>query len=520
MTDKHALFGHKVVLSKEMSIIEKASFQNDLEKEEKFMLNAGAGIALAVEKYVAEQDLEKRCLLLVGKGNNGGDAFVCGAHLIKKGFLVDAIVSHPLSECSPLSQKMASSFMAQAKESEVIEKDAGKVLSYEQIKEDPFHNIPLDKGIIVDGLLGTGFKGELKEPLLSLIQAVNKLDLPVISIDIPSGVDGNTGQVITKAIEADLTVYLGLPKTGFFLSDGYQHVKHLAYVDFGLEKRYIDQAKEDFFLINEEKIKQTLPKISYDRHKYEAGYVLAVAGSSGMRGAACLSSLSALRTGCGMVRLFVSEHLKMHLPVEAVCSDRKEELILQEAKRAKAIYIGPGIGREVESKDLIQTLLPKLQIPLLLDADALYLIGTFNISIPKGSIVTPHHKEMCYLLSQEKIDEDEMFFFSKCQKYANEKKIIIVLKGAPTFIFSPDEKPLIIPRGDPGMASAGTGDVLTGIISSLLAQGLETFQAAALGVYIHSLAGEFAKEIKTSYSIIASDLIDAIPQVIAEIQRR
>jgi hydroxyethylthiazole kinase-like uncharacterized protein yjeF len=499
------LFGIKVVKAKEMASIEKSSFANDSQKEKTFMLNAGASIARAIEAFEKKEGLEKKVLLLIGKGNNGGDAFVAGSLLLKRGFTVFAVTTHSLDQCSPLCQKMAKAFL----------KQEGTIIPLDQWLNG---EVPSPKTIIVDGLLGTGFKGELKEPFLSLIKKVNLLKNPVIAIDIPTGVDGNTGQVLTEAITANLTVFLGMAKTGFFLKEGYSHVQHLCYGDFGLEQDYIDKANADFYLVDEKNLIKHLPEITFTRHKYQAGYLLALSGSSGMRGAACLSSLAALRTGCGMVRLFVDKHLQLHLPVEVVCSDLSLENILQEAKRAKAMYIGPGIGRSEDTLSLLKDLLPKISVPLLLDADALYLIGQNKLKVPKDAILTPHRKEMCYLLGQEKIDQDELLFFKKCQDYANQNEINLVLKGAPTIIFAKDNPPLIIPHGDPGMATAGTGDVLTGIISSYLAQGVLPYIASCLGVYIHGLCGELSGRQKTSYGVIASDLIEAITPVLKKIK--
>lgn len=496
------LHGIKVISSSEMARVEKLSFALGPGKDEKFMVKAGYEIANAVENYVLKHQLEKKCLLLIGKGNNGGDAYVCGIELIKKGFDVEALLSFPIEYCSSLNQKKGKAFL----------EHGGKFAHGAKNGLFSDEYIFPKKGVILDGLLGTGFSGELKEPLLPLVKRVNKLTVPVLAIDIPSGVDGNTGEVKSDAIEADLTIFLGMAKKGFFLSSGYNFVKQLYRIDFGLESEFIDQANEDFFLFDESIVKDLLPKISFNRHKYQAGYVLAIAGSSSMRGAACLSSLAALRAGSGMVRLFVPENLKMHLPVEVVCSDRSVALVLQEIKRAKAMYIGPGLGREEETKDFLKGVLSKISIPLVLDADALYLIGKNpEIFLPVNSILTPHRKEMATLLHQEKVDDDEELFFSKCQKYVEEKKVIIVLKGAPTFIFHPELKPLIISKGDPGMATAGTGDVLTGMIASFLSQGLTPLNAACLGVYLHGLCGQIASKEKTAYGLIASDLLDVLP---------
>lgn len=490
-----SLYGTKVVLALEMSRVEKLEFAKDPTLEETFMRNAGKNIAAVVDQYIKKNKLKKHIILLIGKGNNGGDGFVTGLLLLQKGYHVEALQAYPTEESSPLNQRMEKEFFTHEK-AKKFDRDFPK------------------EGVILDGLLGTGFKGEIKEPLASIIDRANQSHLPIIAIDIPSGVDGNTGQVFKKAIIADLTVYLGMAKTGFFIDSGYNHVKKLAYADFGLSKDSIEEAKEDFFLVNEKVLKDILPEITYTRHKYQAGYLLAFAGSSGMRGAACLSSLSALRTGSGMVRLFVPETLKMHLPLEVVCSDRDKKVFFEEAKRAKGAYLGPGIGRDEDTKEFLQALLQNLSIPCVIDADALVLMGKDHLSFPKNSILTPHRGEMATLLGVEKIDTDEKEFLKKCQAYAEKHEAIIVLKGAPTFIFQPQHKPLIVTRGDPGMATAGAGDVLTGIIASLVSQGLFPFHAAVLGATIHGICGELAAKEKTSFGIIASDLIEKIPDAI------
>jgi len=491
-----SLYGTKVVLALEMSRVEKLEFNKDPTNEEAFMINAGTSIAQIVDQFISTNNLKKHCVLFIGKGNNGGDAYVCGSILLKKGYTVDVIQAFPLEQCSALNQKMGKEFFSHNK---------SKILK---------DHLP-DKGLIIDGLLGTGFKGKVEEPLATIIDKINSSSLPVISIDIPSGVDGNTGQVATKAVIADLTIFLGMAKTGFFIASGYNHVQKLAYADFGLGKEYIEEANEDFFLLDENALKECLPKIPFTRHKYQAGYVLAFTGSSGMRGAACLSSLSALRTGSGMIRLFVPENLQMHLPLEVVCSDRDQTIFFEEAKRAKVAYLGPGIGRDEKTKKFLQTLLEKIELPCVIDADALFLIGKHDLTIPKNSILTPHRKEMATLLGQETSDLDEKVFFEKCQAYVEKHNAVLVLKGAPTFIFQSEHKPLVIPKGDPGMATAGTGDVLTGIIASFVSQGLFPFHAAVLGATVHGICGEIAAKEKTSYSVIASDLIEKIPEALA-----
>ncbi|MBP9841935.1 MAG: NAD(P)H-hydrate dehydratase, partial [Simkaniaceae bacterium] len=236
-------------------------------------------------------------------------------------------------------------------------------------------------------------------------------------------------------------------------------------------------------------------------HKYEAGYVVALAGSKGMSGAAFLACLAALRTGAGIVRLFHPPGMGGNPPMELICEEWSHESILKEAQRASAFIIGPGLG----SFYPVQEVVGQLSAPCVVDGDGLYLLKDIEIFAPH--IFTPHVGEMTRLLGTYPTLE-------LCQAYSEEKGATIVLKGAPTFIFHPGCQPVIVTAGDPGMATAGSGDVLTGMIAALLAQGMEGREAAILGVYLHGKAGEEAAKKYTSYSMIASDLIQSVNLVI------
>ncbi len=368
-------------------------------------------------------------------------------------------------------------------------------------------------GMILDGLVGTGFKGKAEGLLEAAIDSANNSGLPILSIDIPSGLNGSTGEVGSVAIHATLTIYLGLPKVGISLLNGWDYVGELVHVDFGLDEDLIDEMEAEAYLVDEDAVCALLPRANRCRHKYEAGYVLAVGASESMPGAALLASHGALRSGAGIVRLFYPEGMEGELscaPLELIKEawDLKDDKrIHEEAKRAKVILIGPGMGRTKEMKRACLTLLEKITIPTVLDADALYyLIDEKKIEFPEMSILTPHHQEMRRLLMP---NED---LWIGTQKYADQHDVTIVLKGAPTLIFHPLKTALIVPFGDPGMATAGTGDVLTGVLAALLAQGMSPREAATLGVYLHALAGEAAAFELTSYSMTATDLIDFLPE--------
>ncbi len=502
------LEGLKVVSSDEMARIEQLAYAEGA-SEVAFMEKAGEAVALAVEHFVVRNKLPKIATLLVGKGNNGGDAYAAGARLMQKGFKIIAFHLFALEECGALCKAMHEKFRSHGAHIQYVQAD----------KEFKFEF----NGVIVDGLVGTGFKGSAQGMMAHAIESANASGHPILAIDIPSGLNGNTGEVGTAAICSTETIFLGLPKIGFFLKEGWTHVGKLRYATFGLKQKFIEAARPIAYLLNEDSIVRQFPPIKRTRHKYEAGYVLAVAGSPGMSGAAILSATAALKSGAGIVRLFHPRGMQAELssaPWELIreeYSGKRMDGIKEQAKRAKVMLIGPGIGRKKEMMHLFYLLLSKIDLPMVIDADALFFLTKKSAwKFPPGSVITPHRGEMNLLLGKAlSLPKDEMVYRKLCQKYAEEKKVTVVLKGAPTFIFHPQTFPLIVTHGDPGMATAGSGDVLTGMIAAMIAQGLETRQAAALAVYLHGKAGELAAQNLTSYCMTASDLIDFFPDAFA-----
>ncbi|MBI3236608.1 MAG: NAD(P)H-hydrate epimerase, partial [Chlamydiales bacterium] len=322
----------KIVTSDEMEKIESFAYSKG-ESEIGFMEAAGKQVANQVEQFIDRNGLEPSIFLLVGKGNNGGDAYAAGKELLQKGF---SVVAYPIAEegvCSPLCKQMRCSFQLQG----------GKI---EEDSREPF---PLE-GVIVDGLVGTGFRGAAEGNLAVMIRKANASELPIISIDIPSGVCGNTGKVATVAIDASMTIYLGLPKIGCLIGDGWNHTGEFIYAYFGLKPEYIDRAKPFAYLINLDSLSPLMPKMKRNRHKYQAGYVLGVAGSYEMPGAALLSGIAALKAGAGVSRLFHPKGMEEMLnfsPYELIKEGWdfvRFKRIEEEMQRAGAFFIGPGLG--------------------------------------------------------------------------------------------------------------------------------------------------------------------------------
>ncbi len=501
----------KVITPKEMASLESLAYlegASDLD----FMESAGFGIAASVETYIQNQNLGKHILLLCGKGNNAGDAYVAGIYLLKKGYRVSALQTALMSNCAPLCQKNHGRFL-----------NAHGVLIEQATLDASFFSM---FDLIIDGIFGTGFKGTVENPFAFMIEQANQSKKPIIAIDIPSGFNGEIGKMEGIAIQAAETIFLGLPKSGFFIRDGWNYTGNLTGVEFGLPTKFIDQAKSMFNMLTINEVKNLLPPLVRNRHKYQAGYVVGLSGSPEFPGAALLSSLAVLRGGAGMVRLLHPEGMQTqlitaaHEIIKTAYSPKDIKGILVIMQKASALFLGPGLGLASETQKLLQDLIPTVDKPCVLDADALNFIATHDIHLPSQAILTPHIGEMARLLKMEKAPHEVTKDFLKtCQEYAEKEKVTLILKGGPTFIFQQGKEIQVNPFGDPGMATAGSGDVLTGLLAALLAQGLPPHEAACLGVAFHGLAGQLAAQDKTSYSMIASDILDHFSHAFKILQR-
>jgi hydroxyethylthiazole kinase-like uncharacterized protein yjeF len=296
-------------------------------------------------------------------------------------------------------------------------------------------------------------------------------------------------------------------------------VGDLEQIHFGLPDDIIEQELSSYQLISDNQL-PLLPPVKRNRHKYESGYVVGIAGSIEMPGAAYLSSLAALRGGSGIVKMLYPTEMRGFLslnPPEIIrlfYTGGQELDLITSIEKAKAIFVGPGLGRETSVMRMLETIVPYLTIPCIMDADALYCFAQHPFKLPAQVVFTPHLGEMQTLLNASASLPLTEETIKICQKYVDQHQITLVLKGAPTFIFHPNSSVLINPTGDPGMATAGSGDVLTGLLAALLAQGLACHQAAILGVYLHGLAGEYAVAQRgSSRGLLASDLIQQFEHV-------
>ncbi len=496
----------KVISAKNMSKLEGLAYARGCQELE-FMESAGSAIADHAQQFIEQRRLSHVVTLLAGKGNNGGDAYVAGCKLLQKGFRVIALHLYSIDQCGPLCRHQKERFEALG----------GEIRFVHESKQMIFEK----EGIILDGLVGTGFKGAAKDVLADMIAAANNACLPILSIDIPSGLCGNTGKVESIAIRATQTIYLELPKLGFFLEEGWNHVGDLVKATFGLPLDLIEEVIPDAFLVDQEDQFFDLlsfPSMKRNRNKYDAGYVLVVAGSRSMVGAGILSSYSALKSGAGLVRWFYPEEIESLVamaPLEVIKQPlENSELFFQEMKRAKSLIIGPGMGRDKIERKKIKNLLSHCKIPSVIDADALFFLSKNpSFAVPSNAVLTPHTGEMKRLLEAHALSDRPLLEAGTA--LAQKKKATILLKGAPNFLFSPNETPHILPFGNPGMATAGTGDVLAGVIGALLSQGFTPFKAAMMGCYLHGTAGDFAAKEKTVFCLTAQDILESLPKAFA-----
>jgi NAD(P)H-hydrate epimerase len=501
----------KVVTSAKMKYLEALAYKEG-SSEIDFMEESGSGIALVVHDYIEMHNLEHTIQMVCGKGNNAGDAYVAGIHLMHLDYDIIAYQLVHIDDCSQLCQDNYRRFL----------EEGGRVLQIDHPNNLYFPQ----KGLIIDGILGTGFSGQISDHYGIVIEKMNQSGLPIIAVDIPSGLDSTTGiaQADHRSVIATETAFLGLPKLGFFLNDGWDSVGKLRYVNFGLPENFVEESPTDYIMLTKEDVAPFLPKIKRSRHKYEAGHVVALAGSLEMPGAAILSTSAALHSGAGIVHLLHPHGMEVQLAssipelIKIPYGNDAESFqkVLTTMNKASAVYVGPGLGREAKTFELLKQLIPVLNVPCVIDADALNFLATDEgrqISLPKQCILTPHRGEMDRLLNiserQTPITED---YLKRCAKFANDKNVVIVLKGGPTYIIPPEGLIYICPRGDPGMATAGSGDVLTGLIAGFLAQKLAPKHAALLGCYIHGTAGEFAAAELTSYCMTASDILYRFPE--------
>ena len=450
--------------------------------------------------------------IVCGKGNNGGDGFVTARYLSERGF-----------------QNVALFLLLQKGELKGDALAHFKKINLEKVKI--FESGELEKlknySIIVDAILGTGLEETVNDPYKQVIHFINALQKEVIAIDIPSGLSSETGEPQGASIHAKITVTLGGVKIGTVLNQASPYVGQLYVRDIGIPSSLLKSNKK---LLTKERIRSLLPKREPQAHKNKFGHVLALGGSSGMEGAIQMTALSALRVGCGLVSVtsftkLTPSHLEiMYHKLPYLFWKRKLKKILAEKN---VVAVGPGLGQSKKANALIRSLLKEFRGSMVMDADALNCLSTLqqdpNIikkikDLPKKPVLTPHLGEFSRLTHYAKM-EIEKNRVDLAAEFSKKWNVILVLKGSGTVIAEPGGEIWINPTGNPGMASAGMGDVLTGMIAGFIAQGLSSYEAAQLGVYLHGLAGDILKEEKGDAGLIATDIIEKLPETLQTLKK-
>ena len=446
-------------------------------------------------------------IVFAGPGNNGGDALAVARMLSQKGYHVEVYLFNTKGK---LSEECATNLSRL--------KTCGSVYFTEVSTQfDP--PALTDKHLVVDGLFGSGLNKPLNGGFAAVVRYINSSKAQVVSIDIPSGLMGedNTYNIRTNIIHAHVTLSIQLPKLSFFFPENEDIIGEWELLDIGLKTEFVDATESVYSTLEEEEIRSLIKPRKRFSHKGSFGHALLIAGSYGMAGASILSAKACLRSGVGLLTVHAPIHnhdlLQTTVPEAMVHTDIHERYFAEpvELSRYKAIAIGPGLGQEEDTALAMMEQIQGISLPLVLDADAINILATHRnwlARIPKRSILTPHIGEL-ERLTGKCMDTYERL--SKVKELAAYLQSYIIVKGAWTCIVTPEGHFHFNPTGNPGMATAGSGDVLTGILLALLAQGYNQEDACKLGVYIHGMAGDIAAEEMTEIGMTSSDIINALP---------
>lgn len=481
------------------------------------MEHAGEGVVRVIQKYFPGG--HQRAVILVGRGNNGGDALVVARLLCQTFWNVSVWLMTLPRRLSPDAKKNWDRLQSHPFEYQV--------LSSENDMRMLIQNLTTTH-LLVDGLFGTGLSKPLTGLVKKLVDEVNRAGRPLVSIDLPSGLHADSGEILGTALRAHHTVTLGLPKRGLFFAKGPTLAGRVHVVDIGIPSAEIKKMKTNEHLITAEDVVAAFPARPRAMHKGQAGHVLTLAGGRLMLGAGYLASRAALRIGAGLVSYALPdkacekfdardpEIIPAPLPDDgsAFLHPVGVDEALQLTRGKQAVAIGPGIGQSRDTAAFVEKFLSHVALPTVIDADALNCIAHHLDVLVKSHgvfVLTPHPGEMARLTGK-KISSDPDIRAETARQFAKKWKAIVVLKGAGTVVGTPDGQVWINPTGNPGMATAGSGDALAGVIAGLLAQGVDPVCASIAGVFVHGLAGDLAAESIGSVGITASDVIDHLPR--------
>ncbi len=485
-----------------------------------------------VAEFIAERygNPGFKASIFVGPGNNGGDALVVARHLSDGGL---PCALHYLKPPETLSVDAAKNH--QRLEERLV--DYPKLRQFDSTRPDWARIVQrdlIDSTVIVDGLFGTGMSRGLEGRALDIVKQINSAGLPVVSIDTPSGIHSDTGQVLGEAVRATHTVTMGFPKLGMLFYPAKSHVGELIVADLGFPDEVLEVNSLGIYLLDRDDAAKRLPYRDPEAHKYRMGTVLVIAGSRAYTGAALLTAEAALRSGCGMVYIAVPESIRPVIQAglrEAIVvpvAETKEGTIARGAmgqlagyiERADALAVGPGLARNPETLDFVRELASQSTKTLVLDADAITafagdLDGLEALRAP--TVITPHSGELGSVLGQS-VPTDPVKRIEATREAAKRSGITLVHKGAPTLIASADGDVWVNKHGHSALATGGTGDVLAGLVAGVRAQGAVELDAACVACFLHGRAAERAAVDWGVRGVVAGDLLKYLGDPILELE--
>ncbi len=514
----------QLVTSGQMRDIDRATIEGGLVPGPELMENAGRGIAENILHDILSGSPSEKVAVFCGKGNNGGDGLVIARHLYQAEVEITVYFLGPVDK---LSTDARLNFDRAAG----VGLNLVEVTSPDALPEQP------ECEYIIDALFGTGFTDAPRGLAAEIIKYINRsrdAGKTIVAVDMPSGLNADTGQHEGEVVKADYTFPLALPKYGLYVSPGRELAGQVTVIPIGIPDDVIDKFDLPIELITPELVAARLPHRKPDGHKGDFGKLLILAGSTGLTGAAAMAAKGALRCGCGLVKVACPQTLLptiASLAMEATSWPlpdvaKKGALALRGLGEIRkltaehdAVIVGPGLGQHHETQELVRRFLSKLDKPAIVDADGLNALAGHTdllrkIKVPP--VLTPHPGEFRKLTGRTVPPESEIHERIKVAvDAACDLHCVMVLKGSPTLVAVPDGVCYLNPTGNSGMATGGSGDVLSGAIGSFLAQGMSGLDAAVGGVYVHGLAGDFAAADLSPRCLIAGDLIDYLPSAFA-----
>ena len=492
------------------------------------MENAGRGVVEALENRRGSLR-SSHVYVLCGKGNNGGDGFVIARHLLNKGAIVRVLLLGRSKDVKGDARTNLKILLRLVRENE-------ERIHFEEVTS-PGKLVRMKKpDIIIDAIFGTGFSREITGLYRSVISWINRSASFVAAVDIPSGVNATTGVVSTIAVQSSLTVTMALAKIGHYVGQGRDHSGDVAIADLGIPRGVFRLSRDQVYRVNSADVREMLPHRSLSAHKHSVGKVFVLSGSRGLTGAPYMCAQAAMKAGAGAVILGVprSLHMLMARKVTEVMvtplDETEEGTVARSALSAiqekigwsDVVVLGPGLSRNFETQQLLLDLIKSIRKPLVLDADALNAVAMDKQVLnrrERPAILTPHVGELSRIIGESGTTVERLRV-TVAQKFSKKLGCVLVLKGAPTVTSIPTGVAYLNSSGNPGMATAGSGDVLTGLIAGLLGQGMTAHDAAVAGVFVHGLAGDVACSKVGQKSMLALDILDSVPRAFGVIEGR